>query len=87
MEPTYIAELEIDYAEFRQRSAFHRCEFADATQDEVYAFAGRMRRFLPHQSHYLVGRFAEDLLHRVGRRGMPLADFEQILIDTNSEAV
>jgi len=81
MEPDYIAELEIDYSAFRRKSGLYHLEFGDATFSEVYTFAGRMRRFLPHQSHYLVGRFAEELFHRIGRKGMPLADFEQILID------
>jgi len=58
----------------------HNTELGDATLAEIYAFAGRMRKFLPLCQHEHVGLLAHSLVMRCGRKGISLEEFEQRLI-------
>jgi hypothetical protein len=61
-------------------------ELGDATQDEVYAFAGRNYNSLLNGQEELIGPFAHTLMHRVGRGGRPLREFKALCMDLTREA-
>lgn len=60
-------------------------ELGEITQDEAYAFAGRMRMYLPYASHELVGYLAHSITMRAHRGGLGLDWLENLMKEFDME--
>lgn len=73
------SELYEEYTKWHCSISLHCTELAEATVAECYAFAGRMRKYLPDCQHAHVGLFAHSLVMRCCRKGMSFDEFEKRL--------
>ena len=69
MEAGDVVYLEYDAWQRQPEVHLHNTELGDATLDEIYAFAGRMRKFLPYCRHQHVGCLAQFTGHAVRTEG------------------
>jgi hypothetical protein len=71
-----IMDYEEAMREFTRATKINCVEFGEYTDDEVWAWAGRMRHLLPDKAFACCGLLAERMLHRVNRKGHSL-DFAE----------
>lgn len=76
----YCQQLEDEWRAWNKQSELYHIELEALTLAECYAFAGRMRKFLPRKSDHHVGTLAHCLVMRANRKGMSLKRLEEIFI-------